>query len=120
MVAVVWFRNDLRISDHLALDAAIKTDQDILPIYIYDQVSSRPLGGASKWWLHRSLSALQENMQACDADIILRKGHSLDVLKKLYDEIKFTHIFWHHRYDNLETKQDCEIQQYNACHSTAR
>ena len=37
MVAVVWFRHDLRLEDHPALDAAIKIGQPILPLYIYDQ-----------------------------------------------------------------------------------
>ena len=47
MVAIVLFRNYLRLYDDLALDAAIKTNKHVLPIYIYDQTCSRPMGAAS-------------------------------------------------------------------------
>lgn len=112
MVAIVLFRNDLRLYDNLALEAAIRTGKYVLPIYIYDQACSRPMRAASKWWLHHSLEALKKSFKAYDADVILRKGNSSEILKKLYDEVKFNHIFWHNRYDQEGRKQDQEIQQY--------
>ena len=33
---IVWFRNDLRLSDHPALTAAAETGATILPLYILD------------------------------------------------------------------------------------
>lgn len=112
MVAVVLFRNDLRLVDHLALNAAIRTGDYVLPIYVYDQSCSRLIGGASKWWLHHSLLALQRSLKSCDANIILRRGNSLEILKDLLGKINFTHIFWHDRYDQEGRKQDEEIRQY--------
>ncbi|MGI4851278.1 MAG: cryptochrome/photolyase family protein [Janthinobacterium lividum] len=112
MVAVVWFRHDLRLTDHPALDAAIKTDQPILPLYIYDQTCSRPIGGAAQWWLHHSLIDLQNNLKKCKADLILRQGNALDVFKEIHKEIKISHIFWHHRYDQEGRQQDQDIEKY--------
>ncbi|RYE05815.1 MAG: deoxyribodipyrimidine photo-lyase [Rickettsiaceae bacterium] len=112
MVAVVWFRNDLRLTDHLALDAAIRTKKDILPIYIYDKSCSRPLGSAAKWWLHHSLTSLKKNIRKCKADIILREGDAFEVLKDIYNQTEFTHIFWHDRYDQNGQHQDQTIKEY--------
>ena len=112
MVAIVWFRNDLRISDHLALTAAIKTKQSILPIYIYDPTSSRPLGGAAQWWLYQSLKSLQKSLKMCQADLIFRQGNAENILKDIFKSLKFSHLFWHCRYDRDGQCQDQNIQAY--------
>ncbi|MGA7995038.1 MAG: deoxyribodipyrimidine photo-lyase, partial [Bradyrhizobium sp.] len=59
---IIWFRDDLRLSDHPALHAASKTGKPVLCLYVFDEVSealrppgARPLGGASRWWLAQSL-----------------------------------------------------------------
>ena len=72
---VVWFRDDLRLADHEALSAALATGAPVLAIYVLDEESAgiRPLGGASKWWLHHALARL-------GADIETRGGR-LDILR---------------------------------------
>ena len=59
-VAICWFRQDLRVSDNPALVAAAKHN-NVLPIYILDNENpgDYAYGGASQWWLHHSLTALQ-------------------------------------------------------------
>jgi deoxyribodipyrimidine photo-lyase len=57
---IVWFRQDLRLEDNPALLAAHESGQPIIPVYILDDVNSGEwkMGGASRWWLHQSLGAL--------------------------------------------------------------
>ena len=60
MTALVWYRDDLRISDHPALSAAVKSHAKIAFIYVLDDKAPgvRPPGGAARWWLAQSLRAL--------------------------------------------------------------
>jgi deoxyribodipyrimidine photo-lyase len=57
--AILWFRNDLRLTDHAALHAALDTGAPVLPLYILDDAASEAWapGGASRWWLHHSLAS---------------------------------------------------------------
>ena len=60
---IVWFRLDLRLADHAALtEAAEAAGAPILPLYILDDETPGRFraGGASRWWLHGSLEALDE------------------------------------------------------------
>jgi len=43
---ILWFRNDLRLTDHPALNAAIQTGRPLIALYIYaeDCVGQLPLG----------------------------------------------------------------------------
>ena len=58
---IVWFRDDLRLSDHPALHAAAEAARaGDLPLRARRDrsPSARPLGGATRWWLAQSLRAL--------------------------------------------------------------
>ena len=48
---IVWFRDDLRLADHPALSAAVKSGQPVVCLYLLDEKTPgiRPLGGAVKW-----------------------------------------------------------------------
>ncbi len=59
-IAVVWFRQDLRLADNPALHAAAAAGRAILPVYVLDEAAAGAwaMGGAHRWWLHHSLEAL--------------------------------------------------------------
>ncbi|MBN3821806.1 deoxyribodipyrimidine photo-lyase, partial [Paraburkholderia sp. Se-20369] len=55
--AIVWFRDDLRLTDHPALTRAVQSGRPLVCVYVRDtgDGAGRPLGGAANWWLHGSL-----------------------------------------------------------------
>ena len=59
---IMWFRQDLRLGDNPALLTAIEKGR-VLPLFILDEGEDWALGAASRWWLHHSLSALNESLQ---------------------------------------------------------
>ncbi len=73
---VCWFRDDLRLSDHAALQAAIKSGRPLLALYVFDDINSKSwtLGQAGRWWLKRSLQALHESLVSLGGGLCLRRG----------------------------------------------
>jgi deoxyribodipyrimidine photo-lyase len=98
---IVWFRRDLRLSEHPALMAACRTDQPVIPVFILDEDSAgqRRLGGAAYWWLGRSLAALATDLQKKGSALVLRRGRSLDILRQLVAETGATSVQFNRRYD---------------------
>ncbi len=92
--AIVWFRQDLRLADHAALQAALQSGQPIVPLYILDDESAGAwrMGGAARWWLHHSLASLQAALQAAGAPLILRRGPAPQVLAALLLETGATAV----------------------------
>jgi deoxyribodipyrimidine photo-lyase len=96
---IVWFRDDLRLSDHPALHAALRTGQPLVCVYVLDEESKglRPHGGASRWWLAQSLRALETSLQTLGQTLILRRGAAADVIPALAQESRATAAFWNRR-----------------------
>ena len=106
---IVLFRQDLRLSDHRALNAAAATGQPIIPVYILDDENPGPwqMGGASRWWLHQSLSALCQTLEQQGSRLVLRRGSIQDSLRSLIEECSAEAIYASRSYEpwasSLET-----------------
>src|SRR5687767_5435398 len=74
---ILWFRQDLRLTDNPALNHAAESGRPILPVYILDEGTRvRPMGAASLWWLDKSLRALDGTLRERGSRLILRRGDS--------------------------------------------
>jgi deoxyribodipyrimidine photo-lyase len=95
---IVWFRDDLRLSDHPALHAASKTGAPLICVYVLDEESraahARPLGGAVRWWLAQSLKALQTALGAAGTALILRRGPAAKIIGDLARQANAGAVFW--------------------------
>lgn len=97
--AIVWFRNDLRVGDNLALAAASR-HCSLVPIFIRETGSpARPLGGARAWWLHHSLSRLSQALERLGAPLILLSGDPADLVPALVKATGASAVYWNRRYD---------------------
>ncbi len=106
--AIVWFRQDLRLKDNPALFHAVEEGYQVIPLYILDDVTSgvRPMGGASRWWLHYSLESLMR-----DLPLLLKKGKAEDILLKLVEEENVDAVFWNRCYEPFAIHRDTSIKE---------
>lgn len=100
MTSIVWFRDDLRLADHPALQAALATDEPVVLLYLLDEQSPevRPLGGATRWWLHHSLAALDAEISRRGGRLVLRRGAAEHEVPRLATETGAGAVFWNRRY----------------------
>jgi len=80
---LVWFRNDLRLADNPALNAACADGARVALLYILDERA----GAASRWWLHHSLAALSKDIAARGGVLILRRGDPVKIISALAAEL---------------------------------
>ena len=55
----------------------------------------RPLGAASRWWLHHSLTALADSV---DGHLVLRRGAAEEVIPAIVAETDAAAVYWNRRY----------------------
>jgi deoxyribodipyrimidine photo-lyase len=97
---IVWLRDDLRVTDNPALSAAIALGAPVVVVYVLDEVSAavRPHGGASRWWLHHSLTALGNDIASLGGALTLRRGEAISEISALVDEVGAGAVYWNRRY----------------------
>jgi len=111
---IVWFRQDLRTTDHAALHAASQCGAPVVPLFIYDEQTPGRWtpGGASLWWLEGSLAELDNALQTMQSRLILRRGQALDVLASVVDEIGAKEIYFTRRYESENAAEEKIISEY--------
>ncbi|WP_253189142.1 deoxyribodipyrimidine photo-lyase [Brevundimonas sp. LM2] len=107
---ILWFRRDLRLADNPALDQAHATGRSVVPVYIHDEGKGlRAQGGASLWWLDRSLPALAASLQERGATLILRRGDSEAELRRLIAETGADAVFMNRLFEPDAWSRDADI-----------
>ncbi len=110
--SIVWLRDDLRLADNPALDQAVKRGGPLVILYLLDEVSPgiRPLGAASRWWLHFSLVALGSAIAELGGTFVLRQGEAETVLPSLVAEMGADAVFWNRRYGGPQRLIDTALK----------
>jgi len=103
-LAIVWFRQDLRLHDNPALHAAAAAGP-VLPVYILDDDNAGEwkMGGASRWWLHHSLSRLNE---ALHGQLLVLRGDCRSKLARLCERLPVRQVCWNRCYEPWHRRQD--------------
>lgn len=110
-VALVLFRRDLRLSDNPALSAACAQHSQVLPVFVHaDDDAVWSTGGASRWWLHHALAALEKGLHGGGAGLYLRRGELLGVLRELIAQSGASAVYWNRLYEPSTINRDTQIK----------
>ena len=105
---ILWFRQDLRLTDNPALIAAVQSGR-VLPIYVLDDfhAASWRMGAASRWWLHHSLTQLNK---ALDNRLRVFQGDPLQVIPTLCVDYEVSSVFWNRCYEPWQLQRDSKLK----------
>ncbi|WP_133479541.1 cryptochrome/photolyase family protein [Cognatilysobacter segetis] len=111
--ALVWFRNDLRLDDNPALEAALDAGFDIVPVYVHDPEGEGEAAGgaASRAWRAGSLAALDAELRARGNALRLFVGHAGATLAGVAAATGATSVFWNRRYEPGVESRDAGVKR---------
>jgi deoxyribodipyrimidine photo-lyase len=113
-IGILWFRQDLRLSDNIALSDAIKSCDQIIPVYIFDERLFTGISrfGFSRIGIHRakfildSVADLRHSLRDLGTDLIVRYGKPEEILFEFALKYKTSWVFC-----NRERTQEEEFVQ---------
>ncbi len=98
--SIVWFRRDLRISDHPALNAAVEGSDEVIPLFILDKQQIAEAG-------EKLLAYMSNSLRALDASLGNRlhiiEGNQVKIIKELME-----------LYGATEVHISAEVERYGA------
>ena len=98
-VDIVWLRDDFRLDDQQAVAAAAA--RPALFVYVHDEEprNGRPLGGAAKWRLARSLKAMERRLAERGGRLDALAGPADRTILALAEAAGAGRVLWTRRYE---------------------
>lgn len=105
--SIIWFRRDLRITDHPALLAAIDEGDEIVPVFILDEKLIKATGSKRLAYLGQSLRALDESL---GNKLHVCVGDQVEVLKDLMKRYDATSVHISTEYEPYGVTRDARVE----------
>lgn len=84
---VVWFRRDLRVADHPALNEAVRHARRVVPLFVVDE-RLMGISAARAWFLSRSVLALDESLRSLGSGLSVRSGPAAQVVADVARDLR--------------------------------
>ena len=104
---IVWFRRDLRISDHPALIAAMEGADEIVPVFILNSVQIARAGEKLRAYMSQSLRALDESL---GNRLHVVDGDAVEVLQELIEKYDVKEVHISAEYERFGAERDARVE----------
>lgn len=112
-ISICWFRRDLRLEDHTALNAALQQPIPVLPLFIFDEniLEELPLDDARVTFIHDQLSAIHTRLRAHGSSLLCRTGEPLEVWEELIRTFDIGAVYTNRDYEPYALQRDAAVEK---------
>ena len=110
-VSLFWFRRDLRLHDNHGLYEALKHNEAVLPIFIFDTsiLDSLPKNDARVEFIHEQLTAINTSLQAHGSGLSVYHGTPETVFEQLTTEYDVSAVYYNRDYEPYALARDQRV-----------
>lgn len=112
-ISIFWFRRDLRLEDNTALFYALKNNENVLPIFIFDTniIDELPKNDARISFIYQTLSNINDKLNEYNSSLLVLKGNPTTIWSELLDRHTIKHVYINKDYEPYAIKRDKQIEQ---------
>jgi len=110
-INLFWFRRDLRLHDNAGFYYALRGDNPVLPIFIFDKniLSKLPKKDPRVEFLHDTLTRLKADLEKLGSTLEIHYGEPTDIWKQMIKKKNIAEVYTNHDYEQYAIKRDNEI-----------
>ncbi len=115
VINIMWFRRDLRLHDNAALYHALKDNNPVLPVFIFDKNILDDLPNKNDRrvaFIHQILKNLQEHLMQLNGSFEILYSTPLEAFKQLLEKYTVQKVFANHDYEQYAIDRDTLIENY--------
>jgi len=113
-LAIFWFRRDLRLDDNAGLYHALRGDDPVLPLFIFDRNILDLLENRADRrveFIYAALSEMHRQLKELGASLEVHYGFPAAVFRHLITEYHITGVYTNTDYEPYATERDGAVQQ---------
>ena len=113
-ISIFWYRRDLRLEDNTGLFEALNENENVLPIFIFDDsiLDELPEDDARVNFIYESLSKINKQLNNHNASLQILKGQIDDVWEKLVTTYDVQKVYLNKDYEPYAIKRDQKIKEF--------
>ena len=113
-ISIFWYRRDLRLEDNTGLFEALNENENVLPIFIFDDsiLDELPEDDARVNFIYESLSKINKQLNNHNASLQILKGQIDDVWEKLVTTYDIHKVYLNKDYEPYAIKRDQKIKEF--------
>ncbi len=111
-VNIFWFRRDLRLTDNAGLYHALKSNNPVLPIFIFDtNILDKLADKADRRvaFIHAALEEMQHELIKMKSSLQVFYGTPIDALGKILSIYTIDKVFTNHDYEPYAKERDAAV-----------
>ncbi|SFT91387.1 deoxyribodipyrimidine photo-lyase [Lishizhenia tianjinensis] len=115
---IFWHRRDLRKDDNAGLYKALKSGDEVQPIFIFDTniLDELPKGDQRVLFIHQELERLKKEYQKEGGDLWVFYGTPASVYKELLQKHKIQKVYTNRDYEPYARERDATLHQFFSEH----
>lgn len=113
--SIFWHRRDLRTDDNHGLYEALKNEENVLPIFIFDTEILDKLEDkkdARVEFIHEHLQEIKTYYQKHNSSLLVLHGKPKDVFEKLIKDFNVTSVYTNRDYEPYAQQRDREMYDF--------
>lgn len=114
-VNIFWFRRDLRLEDNTALYHALKTRENVLPIFICnpDIIERLEFSPAERFnFIYENLKEIKGKLEKFGSSLAVLYGRPIDVFKDLLTKYHICSVYTNRDYEPYSTYLDLYVGRF--------
>ncbi|MEL6581777.1 MAG: DASH family cryptochrome [Cyanobacteria bacterium J06621_12] len=115
---LIWYRNDLRVHDLLALDEAVQQEAEIIPVYCFDdRIFGETYFGFPKTGSYRaqflleSVADLRNSLQQLSSNLVVRRGLPEVVIPAIAEQLKVDQVSYSKEVTSEEKRVEKKLRK---------
>ncbi|HAP96169.1 cryptochrome/photolyase family protein [Epilithonimonas hominis] len=113
--SIFWFRRDLRLDDNKGLSEALKSDEKVIPIFIFDRDILDHL--EDKYdrrvdYIHQALEKINLELKEFESNLLTFYGKPLNIFKQLQKDYDIKAVYCNRDYEPAAIKRDDEVKDF--------
>lgn len=114
-ICIFWFRRDLRIHDNIGFYNALKNENNVLPLFIFDEHILQQFPNPNDprlTFIYENISALDNEFKKLGSSILIEKGKPLDIFINIIEKYQVKAIYTNEDYEQYGINRDNEIEKF--------
>lgn len=114
-VTLFWFRRDLRLEDNAGLYHALKKEQNVLPLFIFDtDILEKLEQKADKRvdLIHQVILRMAEQLKEMGTSLLVMSGRPADVFRELVETYEINAVYTNKDYEPAAISRDLLVKEF--------